>query len=529
MEEGVETINSDVTENLTKPVNTEEEPATEISFEAESFSVYGVVYTVDFHWEANGKRYDFSIPGGGFVSLEQIVEAMGIYETGEKETAEEEEVKRNEDKVSEAVKTFVVDVENVEFSQPDLVWVEKVEKTITVGELKEDLGIEVEYSTVLTEEQIAEINQSTVEAGDWALISVRPFDTEEFLTVTMKNGDSFQICVTDAQIKKTVIDAKGDTWEITVTYGEEAQIPEGAELKVSEILPESEEYYEYYRRAADLVCEEEEGNRHGYGRLFDISIWKGEEKIEPQSMVEVSIKLANAPKDSNELRVVHFDEFAPEVMSLEEMPKRAAYLENAVDEDRKETELRFETTSFSLYAVVSTNTTNGSGLGGKKFAIINQNVNEAVLGRTNSRNRIAAASVSRQTINGTNYVIADEVTLWEFVSVGGNVYNLKAPDGRYLNITGRGTATLSTAPMNITVTQNGNGLRLTGTNNFALNAWNSNVADGFGGGDYNNDGECFALYSVNELIQNQADKISLTDLINLHNGETPIEGVQLFI
>ena len=526
-----------VMETLPSSVNNDDDseshgitdPSETISFKADSFSIYAIVYTVDFHYEVNGKMYEFSIPGGGFVSLEQIVEALSIYKTGENETAEEEEVKLNEAKVSEAAKTFVADVENVEFSQPDLVWVEKVEEATTVGELKEGLGLEVEYSAELTEEQIAEINQSTVEEGDWALISMRPFDTEEFLTVTMKNGDSFQICVTDAQIRKTVIDAKGDTWEITVTYGEEAQIPEGAELKVSEILPETDEYYEYYRRAADLVCEDEEdGNRHGYGRLFDISIWNGEEEIEPQSMVEVSIKLANAPEDRDELRVVHFGENAPEVMSLEEMPESAVLSENAVEEERKETELRFETTSFSLYAVVSTNTTNGSGLGGKKFAIINQNVNEAVLGRTNNRNRIAASSVSRQTINGTNYVIADEVTLWEFVSVGGNVYNLKAPDGRYLNITGRGTATLSTDPMNITVTQNGNGLRLSGTNNFALNAWNSSVTDGFGGGNYNNDGERFALYSVNELIQNQADKISLTDLINLHNGETPIEEVVVY-
>ena len=51
---------------------------TEISFEAESFSIYGVVYTVDFHWEVNGKIYDFSIPGGGFVSLEHLVEMLGI-------------------------------------------------------------------------------------------------------------------------------------------------------------------------------------------------------------------------------------------------------------------------------------------------------------------------------------------------------------------------------------------------------------------------------------------------------------------
>ena len=43
--------------------------AATVEFMAESFSVYGVIYTVDFHWEVNGKTYEFSIPGGGFVSF----------------------------------------------------------------------------------------------------------------------------------------------------------------------------------------------------------------------------------------------------------------------------------------------------------------------------------------------------------------------------------------------------------------------------------------------------------------------------
>lgn len=40
-----------------------------VEFTAETFSVYGIVYTVDFHWEVNGNTYVFSIPGGGFVSF----------------------------------------------------------------------------------------------------------------------------------------------------------------------------------------------------------------------------------------------------------------------------------------------------------------------------------------------------------------------------------------------------------------------------------------------------------------------------
>ena len=43
-----------------------------VEFEAESFSVYAIVYTVDFHWEVDGEEYEFTLPGGGYVSFSQL-------------------------------------------------------------------------------------------------------------------------------------------------------------------------------------------------------------------------------------------------------------------------------------------------------------------------------------------------------------------------------------------------------------------------------------------------------------------------
>ena len=79
----------------------------------------------------------------------------------------------------------------------------------------------------MTEEQIAEINAQTVDAGDWVLISMQAFTSEESLTVTMKNGETFVVKVTDAQISTHVITADGKNYIITVTYGPEAGIPDG--------------------------------------------------------------------------------------------------------------------------------------------------------------------------------------------------------------------------------------------------------------------------------------------------------------
>ena len=234
---------------------TKENNGDTLTFDADAFSVYAIVYTVDFHYEINGKMYEFSIPGGGFVSLEHVVEVLGIAsadentengaentensaengndfvgevlsgvdessengEGGDEEaadtesssslesTAYEDAIKLNEFEVSEATKKFVANVASVEFSSPELVWVGKVDEEATVGGLKEANGLKVEYSANLTEEQIAEINAQTVEPGDWALISVQPFTSEESLTVTMKNGNHWTVKVTDDQ--KTSVEA----------------------------------------------------------------------------------------------------------------------------------------------------------------------------------------------------------------------------------------------------------------------------------------------------------------------------------
>ena len=200
-------VEDDGTNTLMKTETDEE--TQEVTLTTDGFSVYAIVYTVDFHWEVDGKTYDFSIPGGGYVSFEKLVEVLGVAreeardpqseETEENDAQAETRLTLEDVEVSEATKKFVAEVEKVEFSNPELVWVGKVEEDTFVGALKEANGLEVEYSADLTTLQIAQINAQKAEAGDWALISLKAFDTEESLTVTMKNGEVFTIKVTDNQ------------------------------------------------------------------------------------------------------------------------------------------------------------------------------------------------------------------------------------------------------------------------------------------------------------------------------------------
>lgn len=191
------------------------------SFEAAETGVYVVAYTVDFHWNVNGKEYEYSVPGGGFVSLHDLVEALDI---------------------ADDPKAFVADIASAEFSSPEFVWIGQAEADTTVGELRENNGSEVTYSSELNKVQITEANAQTVRAGDWVLISLQPFDTSETLTVTMKNGETLEIIVTDAQISTQFLSARGNLYDVTVLYGEDAKIPDGASLQVTEYNEESEEY-----------------------------------------------------------------------------------------------------------------------------------------------------------------------------------------------------------------------------------------------------------------------------------------------
>ena len=199
-----------------------------VTFRADGFSVWGVVYTVDFHYEVNGRSYTFNLSGGGFVRLSDLVMALGI---GEPVEAAEEALETESDSVEEYVEEtefdlndsfdaeaaagpsveetpanaertwqFLNNVESVVFSDARLVWVGKLENAATVGEIKAENGLECQYTAEMTEEEVNSIDAQSVEADDWVLISLLPFDTEESLTVTMKNGDVFTVKVTDAKI-----------------------------------------------------------------------------------------------------------------------------------------------------------------------------------------------------------------------------------------------------------------------------------------------------------------------------------------
>lgn len=104
----------------------------------------------------------------------------------------------------------------------------------------------------------------------------------------MKDGGTFTIRVTDAQIKRDFLSASGETYTITVKYGDEAELPADSDLNVREIIEGTEEYDGYLESSAEKL-----GIGNGdisFARFFDIEIVKDGEKVEPKVPVQVKIE-----------------------------------------------------------------------------------------------------------------------------------------------------------------------------------------------------------------------------------------------
>lgn len=277
-----------------------------VDFTAESFSVYGIVYTVDFHWDLDGETYEYSLPGGSFISFRELMEALGSADDVFS-TADEED--------NNGIDDFISDIQNIEFTDENLVKVIKVDQSQTAGQLADTYCIESEYSAEFTEDEITVMRSREFSAGDWVLVSLKPFESEEYLTVTLKTGEVFQILVTDAQLRKPVLTDSGETYDITVTYDDFAEIPAGADLRVEEILPGTERFETCLDDAATELGME--SGEISFARFFDIKIVdENGFEVEPATPVIVQITYNDAlPINQEEhLSIVHFANQGTEII-----------------------------------------------------------------------------------------------------------------------------------------------------------------------------------------------------------------------
>lgn len=322
----------------------------------------------------------------------------------------------------------------------------------------------------------------------------------------------------------------GDGYTVSADYEAEAGLPEDTKLVAREILQEEEDYAGLYEQAERAVRDAagDENRALQFARFYDISLMSGEQEMEPADTVNVKISYDQSIPASGDVQVIHFTE-AKKGGKLQAQILDPESTNLKIKKDRM-SEAAFEADSFSVYAVVSSGQT--SNLNGQTFAIINTNTNEAVLNETQAvtgGTRLKAAGVTIEDDGGKSYVHGGEVSMWTFTQVSGNYYYIQDENGKYMSIPGQdGIAGLSNTPQPIQVIQNGNQVRLY-ANNRALNAWNSRVSDGFGGGRWPGGPENFTLFDLEQVISSRADKESVTDLVNMYSQENPIQEVIIYI
>ena len=190
----------------------------DVTFNADAFSIYAVVYIVEFEYESGGESYQFSLPGDESVALSELAEKLGLVGNA-----------NGEDRTRfESREDFINEVENVAFSDESLISVMKIER---------DSADEAENNPSdslcdLTDEINVEFCTATILVSDWVLIPLAPFSTEETLLIKMRNGDEISIRVTDDRESDAEELSAGDNITIILdavwTDGINTSPPEGA-------------------------------------------------------------------------------------------------------------------------------------------------------------------------------------------------------------------------------------------------------------------------------------------------------------
>lgn len=149
-------------------------------------------------------------------------------------------------------------------------------------------------------------------------------------------------------------------YTVEVDCPAEANIPKDAKLKVREIKKDSDEYQDYYEKAMKAVASGDETDI-SFARFFDISFEVDGKEIEPEANVEVKITYDDKVEvpEKGKVKSVHFGN-KTEVLDVKTNEKNG-----------KMDEVKFNADSFSVYAIVGTETLTGDVLtaDGKTYTV----------------------------------------------------------------------------------------------------------------------------------------------------------------
>ena len=157
---------------------------------------------------------------------------------------------------------------------------------------------EGEVKVTMTSPLIEETEETTVVHVDSEGEANVVHEVEDDGDTAVFTTDSFSIYAITGKIVVEYLSANGKTYEVTVTYGADAKIPEGASLKVTEFREESAAYTE--ARNAVLADKKARGEWVDLDAFnlaaLDIAILDADgNEMEPAAAVQVDIKIKELP------------------------------------------------------------------------------------------------------------------------------------------------------------------------------------------------------------------------------------------
>lgn len=207
-------------------------------------------------------------------------------------------------------------------------------------EPKADVDVQIVFRDKIEQNEETEVaavhienNEANVIEAETDSTKTAVHDDEAIDTVTF-TSDSFSVygVVQKKKITKKVLAADGKTYEIEVSYGPEANIPEESQVKVEEI-PEGSDLWEAYRKQTAAALNADDVRMPG---LYDISIIDAEGgKVTPDAPVNVAFKLITDENITQDLQVVHFKEEIPQEL-VEAEVKPEEQIEGQTEEQTEE-------------------------------------------------------------------------------------------------------------------------------------------------------------------------------------------------
>ena len=336
-------------------------PSDEITFESDAFSVYMLVgsETIETKYiTADGETYaitmtyspEAGIPDGATLQVSEIPVDSTEYESyrNMSEQALDEDRRLTFARFFDI--TILKDGEEVQPQAAVEVTIEKLE------ELKDEKTDDVKAVHFVNENSFQMIDATS---------------TEEAVTFEAEGFSVYGVLGTET-ITTDFLSVNGNLYEVTVTYTEEADIPEGAQLKKTEYTADSEEYIRARTAVEEAkLAEGVEVDRENTGfDAFDITIVDSEGmEIEPKATVKVSIRMKQLPENVDTIVLADTLEVQHLVDVGENMEVQVVMEAGNLVVAENSATMQFDVDSFSTYTITWSNIV-GGGLNGARISNI---------------------------------------------------------------------------------------------------------------------------------------------------------------